>query len=224
MNAPMKNLQQEKVDALAAKYAQAGFEVVKEPGPADLPFDMGFYRPQLLARKGNEGLIFEVRASSSYISVDRFQSIAEEIAEHPGWRFLLVTLDDVDEKAVPTTLAELPGWAELSRRLEEVGPLIEQRALAPAVLYLWSIFEAGLRRWAIEQNIPVERFPEKALLNHLYSHGAVSVDHIDTLQEFLDRHNRIAHGASESIDSARATEWFNVVAEFVSEWKQEIVA
>lgn len=224
MNVPMKNLQQEKIDALAAEYAQAGFEVVKQPGPADLPFDLGFYRPQLLARKDDGGFIFEVRTSSSCASIDRLQSLAEEIAEHSGWRFLLVTLDDVDAKSVPTTLGELPAWGELSRRLEEVEPLIQQRVLAPAILYLWGIFEAGLRRWAIEQSVPVERLPEKALLNHLYSHGAVSVDQIDALREFLDKRNRIAHGASEPIDMAHATQWFDIVLDLVSEWKQEIVA
>ena len=224
MNAPTKNSLQEKVDSLAADYARAGFEVVIEPSADDVPFNLGTYQPALVARKGDSGLIIEVKTSASRVSVDRLQTVAQQIAEHPDWRFLLVTLDDEDAKFIPATTRELPGWDAMGRSLQAVDLLIQQRALAPAVLYLWSIFEAALRRRAIDLHLPIERMPEAMLLKHLYSHGEISVDQIDSLREFLERRNRLAHGANDAVASALLTQWLMLVTELLAEWRLEIPA
>jgi hypothetical protein len=42
------------------------------------------------------GLIIEVKTSIRQVSVERLQSVAEEISRHTGWRFLLVTLEDIE--------------------------------------------------------------------------------------------------------------------------------
>lgn len=211
----------EKIDSLASSYTQQGFTVVKKPSVDDLPFDLGEYRPDLVATKGDVGLIIEVKPSASRISVDRFQLLAQEISKHPGWRFLLVTLEDVDSLDIPTTSRELPAWSQISTKLRQAQSLIAEGILEPALLYLWSIFEAALRKRAIAQHIPVERFPASRLLKQMYSQGEISVDDIDFFHEFMDRRNRIAHGASELIDSVAVTKIFQSVDRLVTEWEAE---
>jgi hypothetical protein len=224
MNAPLSDMRHDKIDRLAAEYSRAGFDVVKEPAPALLPFDLDTHRPDLLAKKGNEGLIVDVRTSFLHVSVERLQSVAEEVSRHPGWRFLLVTLDDVGEQAVPTTVSELLTWEQIFRYVDEVDVLIGQQALVPALLHLGSVFEAALRRRAIDQNVPVERFPELALLKDMYSLGEISVYQIDTLEEFLQKRNRVAHGANDMPDLPAMAKWQASVREVLSNWKQEMLA
>ena len=69
--------------------------MITNPQSKDLPFDLGTYRPDLVAGKSkNKGYIIEVKTSSVQISVGRYQEIASIISQHTGWRFLLITGDD----------------------------------------------------------------------------------------------------------------------------------
>jgi hypothetical protein len=219
MNSPAKTARDEKIDSLAATYEQQGFTVLREPSRDQLPFDLENYQPGLIAQRGETGLIIEVKTTTSRISVDRFQALAQEISRHPGWRFLLVTLEDVESFGVPTTAPELATWPQLMAKLRQTESLMAEGVLEPALLYLWSIFEAALRRRAIDQNIPVERFPAPRLLNHLYSQGEISVKEIDLFQEFGRKRNYFAHGANEAIDLAWMTRVFDAVNRLVDDWK-----
>lgn len=221
MNSFAKTAHDEKIDSLVSTYTQQGFTVVKEPSSDYLPFNLGGYRPDLVATKGDIGLIIEVKPNVSRVSIDSFQVIAQEIAKHPGWRFLLVTLDDVDDSIAPTVDGELPTWAQILNKLQQTQSLIAEGALEPALLYLWSIFEAALRKRAIAQNIPVERLPVSSLLKQMYSQGEVSVNDIDFFREFMGRRNRIAHGANMLLDATMVTEIFQSVHRLVIEWETE---
>jgi hypothetical protein len=50
------------ISAVAERYRLDGYEVVIEPEPNAIPFDLGGYRPDLLARKGGVTTIVESRA------------------------------------------------------------------------------------------------------------------------------------------------------------------
>lgn len=220
MNTPEQTLHDAKIESLAARYGNEGYLVIKQPKASDLPFDLDGYAPDLIATKGDSGLIVEVKSSAARMSVERLQSLAKEISTHPGWRFLLVTLDDVDSKKVPTTANELPTWGQLMEKSKQAETLIENGVLEAGLLYLWSIFEAALRKRAIEQNIPVERFPASMLLNHMYSQGEVSVDQLDSFRDFMSQCDRIAHGANETIVPNTARTLAGAVRELLIDWAE----
>ncbi|WP_426943826.1 hypothetical protein ACP4J5_12380 [Pseudomonas oryzihabitans] len=218
MNTSTKTEHEEKIDSLARDYLQQGFSVIKEPSADAIPFDLAGYIPDLIATKGSLNLIIEVKTKASRVSIDKFQSLAQEIALHDGWRFLLVTLDDVDSSKIPSANDELPTWHELDHKLQQAQSLIAEGALEPAVLYLWSIFEAALRKRAIAQRIPVERLPAPMLIKHMYSQGEVSVNDIDQIREFMDKRNRVAHGANEAVDPHELSLVFQTVNRILTEW------
>lgn len=213
-----KNAHDSKIDSLAFNYSQQGFTVWKEPSRDVLPFSLGNYSPDLIAKKGESGLIIEVKTTTSPVSIDRFRSLAEDVSSHPGWRFLLVTLDDADLSELPTKNEELPTWSQLMVKLQQVKTLISAGSLEPSILYLWSIFEAALRKQAIAHNIPVERQPASRLLRHMYSQGEVSVNDLDLFQDFFSKRNRIAHGANESVSENLVIQIFESVNDLLTEW------
>ena len=221
MNSALIDLHGNTLDTLAATYEQRGYSVLKDPSPDQVPFDLDGYRPDLVAVKGDSHLIVEVKTSAARISVDRLQSLAQEISRHPGWRFLLVTLDDVDVEAIPASENELPNWLQLEEKLSQAKSLVNQGAVEPALLYLWSIFESALRMRAIARSIPVERLPADMLLKHLYSQGEVPVDDIDFYQEFMSKRNRLTHGAQEKLDQGLLRTLISKLEHLFAEWQQQ---
>jgi REase_AHJR-like len=220
MNNSTQSLHEQIIQSKAQELLANGYKVSIEPLISSLPFELGGYSPDLIATKDNEGIILEIKTSPNRLSVDRFQDIAERVATHPGWRFLLVTLDDINEKILPASADELPSWEELNARLIKLNKLIQDSFLEPAFLFLWSILEAALRKRAIVQNIPISRFPTKKLLNHSFSSGEISMSEFDLFTSYLEVRNRIAHGVAAPIDSEMLNLAQSSVQILVGKWSR----
>lgn len=215
-----QSLHEQIIQSKAQELLANGYQVSIKPLVSNLPFELGGYSPDLIATKDNEGIILEIKTSLNRLSVDRFQDIAERVATHPGWRFLLVTLDDTSEKILPSSADELPSWGELNARLIKLNKLIQDSFVEPAFLFLWSIFEAALRKRAIAQNIPISRFPTKKLLNHTFSSGEISMSDFNLFTSYLEVRNRVAHGITAPIDSEMLKSANIAVQNLVSKWSE----
>ena len=222
-----KSLHDEKVESLIKKYRDEGFTVTKEPQPNEIPFDLDNYQPDILATKNEHesgliGLIIEVKTSISPVSVERLQSVAEKISRHPGWRFLLVTLEDIEAESLPGTSEELPSWEELINYFSQVSKLIENNNIEPAFLFLWSVFEGALRKRAVDVSIPVERLPAIRLLRTMYSLGELSISEFDIIQACLEQRNRLAHGYIQKLDLEVLHTFVILVVKLLIEWTSNI--
>lgn len=206
------------LDLLASQLAQQGFGVITEPTKEQLPFDLDNYHPDLIAAKHNTGMIVEIKTSTARLSVDRFQKIAQEVSRHSGWKFLLVTPEDVNTDKSLTLIGEATSWEQLQKKLSQATAILEQGILEASILYLWSIFESALRKRAIEQNIPIERFPTSKLLNHMYSLGELSVEHIDSLQSVMEIRNQIAHGINTPLEPEIVWQFLRIIRILFNEW------
>lgn len=218
MNNQTQSLQEQKIQSTAQELLDNGYSVSIEPPISELPFDLGGYRPDLIATKDTEGIVLEIKTSLNRLSVDRFQDIAERVATHHGWRFLLVTLDDTSEKILPSNDDEMPSWQELNARLVSLTMLINDSLLEPAILFSWSIIETALRKRAIAQNLPIARFPTKQLLNHTFSSGEISISEFDLFKICLDLRNKVANGSVASIDPETLTSANVSIHTLVEKW------
>lgn len=220
MNNTTQSLYEQRIQSTAQELLDNGYKISIKPPVCDLPFELGGYRPDLMATKDNEGIILEIKTSLNRLSVDRFQDIAERVATHHGWRFLLVTLDDTSEKILPLGGDELPSWQELNVHLVNLNTLIQNSLFEPAILFLWSILEAALRKRAIAQNIPISRFPTNQLLNHAFSSGEISMSEFDLFMSYLEVRNRIAHGIAAPVDSEMLKSANIFVQNLVGKWSE----
>lgn len=177
------------MQGIAEKYKLKGFEVIIEPSKFLIPFDLGTYCPDIMARKGlDEGYIIELKNSIAKISVDRYREIGEIVAQHHGWRFLLITREDTKDDS------ELLTWEQMLQRQEQAQNFLAIREVEVAFVYLWGILEAAMHRQARQVAIPIERFPANSLINHLYSQGELSMEQFDQLRVIQTVRDRIAHG------------------------------
>jgi mRNA-degrading endonuclease RelE of RelBE toxin-antitoxin system len=215
-----KSLRDDKVESLIKKYRDEGFTVIQNPKANQLPFDLDNYQPDILATKNqNEsGLIIEVKTSISPVSVEQLQSVAEEVSRHPGWRFLLVTLEDIEAESLPGISEELPSWEELIDHFSQVSKLIENNNIEPAFLFLWSVFEGALRKRAVDVSIPIERLPVIRLLRSMYSLGELSISEFDIIQAYLEKRNRLAHGYIQKLNSQVLLTFIMLVVKLLIEW------
>lgn len=220
MNTNIQQLHDAKINALAEQYTLEGFSVTMEPSVTSLPFDLGGYRPDLIATKDNAGLIVEVKSKLERLSVERFRALAEEVGRHPGWRFLLVTLDDVETQNPPGIVDELPDWLQLKERINQAIGMLKEGTTEPALLYFWSIFEASLRKRATNMSMPIERFPVLRLINHMYSSGELTLSQYDLAVQILETRNKLAHGFLAKLDHTLVARFKTMVEGLLTEWEE----
>lgn len=180
---------------VAEKYKRDGYDVILEPMPHDLPFSLGFYNPDLLVKKSeDEGYIIEVKTKSSAVSVDKYQEVSEIVSQHEGWRFLLVTGED----ASPRLQAKPLSLEQIKKQITQADKLLAEEELEGAFLLYWVLLEALMRRQAEESLLPIEKFQTSSLIKHLYSHGELTMEQFDMVQEFLKIRNEVVHGFQTS--------------------------
>lgn len=202
--------------SIAKRYTDLGFTVTVEPSLDLIPFDLGGYRPDMLAiKQPDQNYIIEVKGSSQRISVDRFREISEVVMTHPGWRFLLVTGDDEISIGEETMLLQPE---QIKHGVKKVESLIGEGYSDAAFLYLWSLLEGMMRRQSIQRAIPIERLSGLSMINHLYSQGEMTRDQFHECKDLLSIRNRIAHGYQDSHMDEDCRRLLNLVLILSSEW------
>ncbi len=215
-----KVLEQNRLQGIAEKYRLQGFEVVIEPSKSLIPFDLGNYCPDLVARKGSdEGYIIELKNSIAKISVDRYREIAEIVAQYHGWRFLLITGEDISSDD-PKDDSELLTWEQMLQRLEQAQRFLAIGEVEVAFVYLWGILEAAMRRQAKQVAIPIECFPANSLINHLYSQGELSIEQFDQVRVIQTICDRITHGYQLPNLEEPTKQLQVLVNELIAMWKR----
>jgi hypothetical protein len=205
------------VSKIAEKYREEGYRVFVEPEPEDIPFDLGTYRPHLMAKRNEaEGYIIEFKGSGRQTPIERLREIAEIVSQHTGWRLLLITEEDALLK--DNAKVNLLSWEQIFSRRSQSERLISLGENEGAFLSLWGIIEALLRRRAEEVSIPIERFPTVSLIKHMYSQGELSIQEYDRAMLLLSVRNRFIHGFQTPEINESVSELLALVNELISLW------
>ena len=168
---------------IADEYRRRGYDVVVEPRDVVLPEDLRGYRLDLIATKGDELVIIEVKRSNALPDDPELQPLAQ-VAERSGYRFELV----VDRPSPP-----VPAHETVLRRIADAERLLDVRQLEAAFLIAWSALEGAL--WSLAHKYLDE--PEGTglrLVSQLYSEGVVSDKQYAILRHAIPVRNQLTHG------------------------------
>jgi hypothetical protein len=213
-----KLIHDKSVSKIAEKYRQAGYTVLIDPEPEDIPFDLGTYRPNLIVKKNEaEGYIIEFNGSGRQTSIDRLKEIAEIVSENTGWRFLLITEEDALLKDNSNEV-NLLSWQQIFSRKSQSERLISLGENEGPFLLLWVIIEALFRRRAEEVSIPIEKFPTLSPIKHMYSQGELSIQEYDRAMLLKSLRNRFIHGFEAPEINESVSELLALVNELISLW------
>ncbi len=213
MTAPTPSSEAKRIQELAEKYVRAGYEVIDRP-----PFSLTGYQPDLVVRKGDQGLIIESKSSAARMPVERLQKLAADISCHEGWRFLLVTSEDVISQELPGNDLQTLSWTDVNSEIEQAQRLESSGDHTAAYLILWIAFERMLRLHAIQLHLPIERLFPSVVIKHLYSMGELSMEQYDVALACQQTRNTVVHGldSPELADSYRKLE--QLVRGLSAEW------
>jgi hypothetical protein len=204
---------------IAEKYQAQGYKVILDPRKSELPFDLGNYRPDMIVEKSpQEHYIIEVKSSVSQMPIDRYREIAELVAQHAGWSFLLVTEEDVSQSAETKGEGQLLSWEQIYQRQKQAERLMSLGEIEGAFISFWGTLEAVLRRQAKKMSIPIERLPTLSLINHLYSQGELSMEQFDRTRELQSIRNRFVHGYQAPSLSEPTKRLQELISELVALW------
>ncbi|MDQ3934330.1 MAG: hypothetical protein M3340_06825 [Actinomycetota bacterium] len=178
-----------RLEEVADRYRAKGYEVVLEPGPERLPAFLGNYRPDLLATRGSENVVVEVKTRDALEQEVGLSEVARLLEAHPGWRMDIVSLPRREG-----TRTDLMDPATLTTLINEAKELSRNGLGHPAVLLSWTVLEGALRH-ALADADPADRpLTSLSLLKTALSLGHLDQREFNVLSDLAHLRNRVAHG------------------------------
>lgn len=179
---------------VAQKYRDEGYEVILEPRGDAVPSFLSGFQPDLLARRGDEGIVAEVAYKRIDLSDDaQLSAMAERINRQPGWRLDVIVLEH-------ETMAERAVHAGTEPEDEQIGSMIEAAEMMAASGFLPFAYVAALSSLeAVMRNIcqNAELYPHNTVmdcLRNIYSHDILSRKQFIALREAFKVRSQIVHG------------------------------
>ncbi len=183
-------LERKFVAKTAAKYRSRGYEV-EEDCPLD--FLPGF-RADLVARKGDEVRVIEVKSRTSLAATPSLNELAEILYSKPGWSYDLLLVGEPEKLEAPEGSQPF-AEEEIRRRLAEAEEVLEKGSGEAAYLLVWSACEAAIRNLIETAEISITRVTTASyVLDMAVMHGIISREDHDYLTDMMKYRNAIAHG------------------------------
>lgn len=190
--------------AAAGRLRSQGWEVVSEPGAGELPPALADVRPDLVARRGDEHLVVQVKSRRMPPNMDTVV-LAERVGALPGWRLELVY---VPEAPLTADREELSQRALRAYNLAKTDP-------EAALLLAWSAVEGLLHRLAEGRGLDTDA--PGALLSALASLGVIDEAEHRQLREAWEVRNALAHGRQGPTPDKRAVQRLSDLAQLLAE-------
>ncbi len=181
------------LERIAEDYRRRGYDVVVEPRGANLPPFMPDATPDLIAHRGDEHLVIEVKHSPQDVGRGQLSAIAKRVAGQPGWRFVLMANGPESDTALDSGL-NLLDEQSIKRRFDEANWLVENGHPEAALMLAWASIEALLRLIAVREGLASPRTDPASLLRSAASEGLIGRDEFARLNDAFRLRSAFVHG------------------------------
>jgi len=185
-------MEQEKIDVLAAEYRASGHKVRVRPSSEDLPSFLKEFKPDIIATSPGDNVVVEVKSFPQF-DAEEARELAEVVEQNPGWRFEVLLLNPPVAPDVPAQ-EQLADDEQVTRMLANAETLSKEGHLEAAGLIAYSALETILRRLAHSEAPQIERQSSARVLKELYSLGKIHPDTFEKLLPLMEFRNAVAHG------------------------------
>lgn len=194
MRTPTSNAEFALARQTAEEYRRQGYEVSTD---CELEFLPGV-RADVIARKGDEVKVIEVKSRSSLAAAQQFTQLVESVEAKPGWGFELVLAPE-PERLVGSHAARLLDEEGIMRRAGDAQQALNAGYTEAAFILAWSSCEAALRHLIKLQGVVDERITAASYAIEQAVHlGVVSLDTYTRLSDFEKQRNTLVHGFSQA--------------------------
>jgi hypothetical protein len=202
------------LERIAKQYRKEGYEVSLSPSSADLPEPLRDFQIDLLARKGEETVVVEIKMARTEKPSPEIERLAEAVSRIPNYRF-----DFVAVQRQPIIGREQ--WLDsvsLSVRLQESDRLFAQGYVDASILLLWSVTEGILRLLADRHRLGLSSRGPQTMVKTLYSQGLIDKVDADILEQAGQLRNLSVHGYRiEPVGDAIFARWQEVNRRLLAE-------
>lgn len=179
---------------IAKRYEERGYVVTLEPLRSAIPFSLGNYRPDILATKGDENILIEVKTPGARIDSEVYFRLDQEVQQHPGWQFLLVTITQAELQENASSVAGNVSVESIRAHLRSIDRLAEVPEIAGLVLpRLWMAYVSALRLLALNEGVEVDDYTDLSLINRVYSAGMISIAEYEAGRRLMTLRNHAVH-------------------------------
>ena len=206
-------LERERTNEVARNYMDKGYEVQRD---VELDFVPGF-RADLLARKGGETLVVEVKTATSLARESRKKTRIDEMIESvdlkDGWSTVLHLVGERERLQSPED-AEPFDWDDLSPRFADARRALAAGLPDAALLLAWSAAESAVRLALVDEGIEIKRVTTSGYtIGSAVVNGAIRLTDADALDEAMKYRNAIIHGFRvAAFDAERMIESLSEIA------------
>jgi hypothetical protein len=183
---------------VAQRYRSAGYDVIVRPQGEAVPSFARDLEPDIIATRGDQHIVVEVKSDLSDLAEDRsLPSKAEIVNAQPGWRFDVVILEQLPSVEQLALASAAPSRKQIKGLINHA----ERSALAgdslSAFLVAWAGLEAAMRHLSRLADIaPARPTGATVLIRSLFSSGFLSSEELERLDEANQMRNQIVHGLS----------------------------
>ena len=212
----MMTMEQETLETIAQRYRDDGYSVVVHPvGDAVPAFAAGF-QPDIIARKGNDGVIVEVKTNRIGLANDPAPTqLAAIVDSQPGWRLDLIVQERETSTERAAEDAAEPSDEELAKILTDAEELADNGLSPYACVVAWGGLEAAMRRVRDEAELYGKATPIE-LMRTLYGNGFLSRDQFDKLRDSYKIRSQVVHGLIPTGVSPEVVRYVTAVARFLA--------
>ncbi len=203
--------EKQRAHAIAEEYRSRGYAVIENPSSEQLPDFLSVYRPNLLARKGDEAIVVEVKSRTSLTKDPQIRDLARLLHNKPNWNFELVV---VGEDTPFGSLEEARPFKkeDILQGIETTEKLIESGFIEVALMSAWSTAEATVRLLIEAEGLSLDRFDPPYILMQAVTNGVISREDYNFLTKVMKHRNALAHGfKTVDFDPALVKELINTI-------------
>jgi hypothetical protein len=181
---------------VAKKYRAAGYDVTVNPGRGEVPSFAKDFRPDIIAKKGDQRVIIQVKRDLSEMSEDKSLPRLAKITDgQPGWRLDLVILEQespIEQIASHAAERSAEGIEELLQHAERSA---QGNDILSAFIVAWAGLEAAMRYRTRLAGLATAKPLGAIVLNRtLFSSGFLSSQELRRLDMAYNSRNGIVHG------------------------------
>ena len=188
-----------KIREIVKDYENKGFTVYLYPNKSQLPNFLESFQPDIIAKKGNENVVIEVKTRNDRSNLASFENLAKEIDKRENWRFEMV-FTNPKEKQLKTDFQNILNDVTISNRITEIEKLIGIESYEAAFLLSWSTIESVLRNKLNREKLNSEKSTTISLMKTMFSLGLLNQHDYKSLQKSFNQRNNLIHGFEQYID------------------------
>jgi hypothetical protein len=209
----------QELNRIARGYSTQGYHVIIRPKPDDLPSFARDFLVEIVAVRGEEGILAAVKRNQEEVAADgNLPRYAERTAEQRNWRFDLIVVEGQGPMGRQPAEARDFSADDVVRTLAEAGELARAGFLRPAALSAWAALEAAMR---LRLRASGERAgwgtAARVMANELYSSGILSADEFRQIEKFFSVRNEIVHGFASPAPDAVSVQFLTEIARRLAE-------